>query len=158
MNSNIEAINNYNQQCVNAVILHRIIQNQNRLPSFCLLQSLETLSEISMSHTVIINVYNPNSYHHCHVVLMVTDYGQIEIHCSINGYVGNFLEISVNTILEVFELVQFCQDLLREQPHINNLTYIRIPPNLLDHWCVSPALRDQAINPPGVYIDEYLYS
>ncbi len=158
MNSNIEAINNYNRQCVNAIMLFRIIKNQNGLPPFCMLRSLEILNDIGMSHTVIINVYNPNAYHHGHIVLIPSDEGQIDIHCSINGYVGNFVELSVNTISEVFEVVRFCQNLLIDQPHIDNLTYIRIHPNLLNHWCVSPALSYQAINPPGIFIEDYLYS
>lgn len=161
MNSYIEAINNYNHYCRYAGILHGVIQNLNMLPSFCMLQTLETLNEIGMSHTVIISVSNPHAYHHGHVVLVVPDNNTndiIDIHCSINGYVGNFLEISVNRISQVFEVVQFCKELLSYQAHINDLTYIYIPPHLLDHWCVSPTMRHQSINPPGIYIDENLYS
>jgi hypothetical protein len=55
-----------------------------------------------------------------------------------NGYI---MEICVENIDQLFEIIDFCQQLLPYQPIVDDLDYVRVPNHLMDHWCVPPHLR-----------------
>lgn len=67
--------------------------------------------------------------------------GFIEMMCSIDGFNGYYIEMMVNSVYEMFEVIQFSQQLLQYQPNTTQLEYVHVPLHLLNHWCVQPRLR-----------------
>jgi hypothetical protein len=75
--------------------------------------------------------------------------GFVKILAGIGAHNGYFLNIIAHTMDEMYEAISFCQTLLQYQPNEeeNRLIYVRVPNQLLDHWCVTPLLRDANIHP-----------
>lgn len=146
--------NNFLPTAINfAMELEDTIQN-NPLPIHC---SLVPRDEES-SYFVNINYDNPNSIYTGKIIMSIPhNYnnfaiinGYVKMVCVINSHNGYFLEIIVNTLNDMYDVISFCQNLLEYQPNheANNLRFVRVPNNLLNHWCVTPELRNVNLNPP----------
>ncbi len=138
-NNNINRIDAVNF----AVNLHNMITNTD-LPANYILRNLE-----DDNYQVIIEFTNSRNNHTGHVVMFLPGFphtneqtdGFVEMLCSIDRFNGYFMEIIVDTFEEMLSVIIFCQHLLQFQPNQEQLNYIRVPPHLLNYWCVQPHLR-----------------
>ncbi len=120
-------------------------QNVNRLPANCVLEQRQNNSQ-----TVVITFTCDNG-HTGHIVLGDPNWtngglvqpriGYVEMLCSVDRFNGYFMEICVENIDQMFEIIDFCQQLLPYQPVVVELDYVRVPNHLIAHWCVPPHLR-----------------
>ena len=142
---------NFRNERTNAVnfsitLYNTLLQNVNRLPANCVLEPRR-----NNSMTVVISFTCDNG-HTGHVVLGDPNWtnaghvqpriGYIEMLCAVDRFNGYFMERCVENIDQLFEIVDFCQQLLPYQPDGRYLDYVRVPNRLLDHWCVTPRLRE----------------
>jgi hypothetical protein len=135
--------------------LQNIIEYENRLPVGCTLDPRDEDDEV---HWVRVNCVHPQSIHASFIIISIPynndnytiEEGYAKISCSIYGINGYFITITVNNRNEMYEAITFYQNLLQYQPNdeVERLRYIRVPNQLLDHWCVTPHLREVNINPP----------
>ncbi len=137
-------LNNYSEyDIINfAINLHNTL-SQIPLPPHCTLNPRQRNNDSS----VIIEFTQPDSHHRGNVMMYKSNNqdnnnpNAIEMMCSINGFNGYYLDITVYNIEEVIEVISFSQQLLQYQPNVNVLNYIYVPPHLLNHWCILPYLR-----------------
>jgi hypothetical protein len=140
--SNIVYIRNeleiYNNKVNFAIYLHEFISD-NRLPPYITLRPL-----VPERDAVLIDFVHPNSNYEGHIAMFSpneNERGFAKMLCSVNAHNGCFIEITVNTIIEVYGVIAFCQNILQYQPDTQFLEYVRVPTHLLNHWCVTPQLR-----------------
>lgn len=133
-------VNNIQKNAVNfAINLQNTIINENILPANC---TLRPFTE-SLNNCVVVDFVLPNSELSGHVLLsMCHDNGFVEILGAINNFNGYFLETTVDSLEEMYGVIAFCQYLLQFQPNQYILDYVRIPPHMINHWCVSAHLRE----------------
>jgi hypothetical protein len=147
---------NFNTIAINfAIELYNIIREDGHLPDGC---TLVRRTEEDDSYVIVINCVNPLSIFNCQILMtipyeyetFVIEEGFVKILADINAHNGYFLNITAHTIDEMYEAIAFCQTLLQYQPNEeeNNLIYVRVPNQLLDHWCATPSLRAANIYPP----------
>jgi hypothetical protein len=127
-------------------LYNTLLQNVNRLPANCVLEQRR-----NNSMTVTISFTCDNG-HTGHVVLLDPNWtnggnvqpqiGYVSMLCSVDRFNGYSIERCVENIDQLFEIVDFCQQLLPYQPDVRYLDYVRVPNRLLDHWCVPPHLRE----------------
>jgi hypothetical protein len=124
-------------------------QNVNRLPANCMLEERDNDS------MCVVVYFTCDNGHTGHIVLGDPNWtnggviqpqnGYVSILCSVDRFNGYFMEICVENIDQMFEVIDFCQQLLPYQPDIveldYELDYVRVPNHLIDHWCVPPHLR-----------------
>jgi hypothetical protein len=87
----------------------------------------------------------PNSDERGYIIINKPEGGRIglaHMGCCIGKYNDCFTEVIVNSIDAMIELISFCLSLLPYQPNAQNFDYVRIPPHLLNHWCVRARLRN----------------
>ena len=142
---------NFQNECTNAVnfsttLYNTLQQNVNRLPANCVLEQRRNNSmnvvitfTCDNGHTGHIVLGDPNWTNAGHVQPRI---GYIEMLCAVDRFNGYFMEICVDNIDQMFEIIDFCQQLLPYQPNDFDLDYVRVPNRLLDHWCVPPHLRE----------------
>ena len=146
--------NNENDIYNNAVNIAIHIKNQlqlpNQLPPHCNLV-LHNENLVRFETLVLIEFTNPHSNHTGHILIgdaaymarndAVPNNGYVYMLCSISAFNGYFMEITVNNLVEMLEVVAFCQNLLEYQPDEQFIEYVHIPEHLLNHWCVPQHLR-----------------
>jgi hypothetical protein len=145
---------NVRVECTNAVnfsitLYNTLLQNVNLMPANCVLEQRRNNSQ-----TVVISFTCDNG-HTGSIVLLDPNWtnggvvqpqiGYVSMLCSVDRFNGYFMEICVENIDQMFEIIDFCQQLLRYQPDVAELDYeldyVRVPNHLIDHWCVPPHLR-----------------
>jgi hypothetical protein len=100
------------------------------------------------THFIIIDVDHPQSdLFGCVVVSIPIENNSFDIMCAINRHNGYFMEINVNTMDEVYDVIQMCQSILPYQPNNVELDYVRVPNNYLDNWWIPNYLRNINLNP-----------
>ena len=75
---------------------------------------------------------NPNPIRH----------GYAHIICSIEDTNTYTMEMTVNSSEEIIGFIAFWQHILQYQQLEQNMNYIRVPPHLLNHWCIPNELRE----------------
>jgi hypothetical protein len=134
---------------INFAINLQNILSQTPLPPYCTLVS-RNLMQPSAKGCVIIDFVNPNSKHTGYVVLSKPDgddENEIDVFSSIDRFNGYFIELTVESLEEAHEVIEFSQHLLQYQPDQDLLDFVRVPNHLLDHWCVSENLRERNLQP-----------
>ena len=134
---------------INFAINLQNILSQTPLPPYCALLS-RNLLQPSAKGCVIIDFVNPNSKHTGYVVLSKPDgddENEIDVFSSIDSFNGYFIELTVESLEEALEVIEFSQHLLQYQPDQDRLDFVRVPNHLLDHWCVSENLRERNLQP-----------
>ena len=141
---------NYRIECTNAVnfsisLYNTLQQNVIRMPANCVLEQRPN------NRRILAVSFTCDNGHTGHIVLgdpnwtnggiVQPQIGYVTMLCSIDRFNGYFMEICVENIDQMFEIIDFCQQLLPFQPDVVDLDYVRIPNHLLDHWCVTPRLR-----------------
>ena len=131
----------------------------NHLPPLCTLRPInadDTFITIICAHPnsnyrVSIHITKP----HNHNYDILNGFAQI----SPNMIPGNimFSRNIINTFDDLFDAIAFCHNILPYQPtneelgedgYYNlGLGYVRVPNNLLNHWCVDTVLRNQNLYP-----------
>ncbi len=146
--SNIVNIRNAQETHNNAVnfaiYLHELITN-NYLPHYTTLRQLVPNLDDHSAENVVIDFVHPHSNHIGYISMFLpneNERGFVSMLCAVNTHNGYFIEITVDTIDEMYEVIAFCQNILQYQPGAQELDYVRIPNHLLNHWCVTPLLRD----------------
>jgi hypothetical protein len=144
-NINNEHLNAHNDAVIFANYMYNYIINL--LPPHCTVRPLEE-GEWS-STNIIIECAHPQSNHIGHVILrMPGGHGFVHMMGAINSFNGFLFNMTVNNAEDMFEVIAFCQNLLQFQPDAHILDYVRIPNNLLNHWCVPDNLRALNLHPP----------
>jgi hypothetical protein len=145
--SNIVNIRNAQETHNNAVnfaiYLHELISN-NHLPPHTTLRPLVPNLDENSAENVLIDFVHPHSNHIGYIAMFLpneNERGFVSMLCAINAHNGYFIEITVDTINEVYGVIAFCQNILQYQPDTEMLNYVRIPNHLLNHWCVTPLMR-----------------
>jgi hypothetical protein len=126
-------------------LYNTMVENVNRLPANCVLEPRQNNSQ-----TVVITFTCDNG-HSGHIVLGDPNWtngghvqpriGYVEMLCAVDRFNGYFMEICVENIDQLFEIIDFCQQLPRYQPNVYDLDYVRVPNHLIAHWCVPRHLR-----------------
>ncbi len=127
-----------------ATELHSILSNYN-LPNNYTIRPLPTDRNDYDARHIFIDVVNNNSIHTGQIILYKPEEGErgyVTIMSSIASYSGYFNLITVDTFAEMITVIMFTQRILQFQPNNNRLEYVHIPYNMLNHWCVSPMLRN----------------
>lgn len=149
-NMNNVPVNNRNNAFAanNAVNFAIELQNtlsQIVLPPHCTLRPYNQ----NFARCVIIEFVHPQSNHTGHVMLSEPNRhdgeqhnGFVEMLCSIDRFNGYYLEITVDNLEEMLTVIAFSQNLLQYQPDQPHLDFVRVPPHLLNHWCVPQRLRN----------------
>ena len=128
-------------------------QYGNRFPANCVLEQRQ-----DNNTTFVAVTFTCDNGHAGHIILEDPNFtngraahaqpriGYVSMSCSIDLSNGYFLELCVENIGQMFEVIEFCQQLLQYQPDIDTdieyLEYVRVPILLQDHWCVTPRLRE----------------
>ena len=136
---------NYSHNAINfANQLHNTIMNDTRLPSNC------TLMPLNGYESIMLEINHPNSNHIAYVMIMLpyNEYsgGFVDIMCSMSCYGHYFIEITIDTIEEMFSIISLCQNILPYQPDVENLDYVRIPNNLLNNIHLPHQLQNLNVN------------
>jgi hypothetical protein len=141
---------NFRIECRNAVnfstaLYNTFEQNVNRMPANCVFEQRRN------NPRIVVVSFTCDNGHTGHIVLADPNWtnggfvqpqiGYVSMLCSIDRFNGFFMEICVENIDQMFEIIDFCQQLLPYQPAVDDLDYVRVPNHLLDHWCVPPHLR-----------------
>ena len=88
---------------------------------------------------------DPNSDERGYIIIFIPEEGRVviaQMGCCIGKYNDCFTEVIVNSMDAMIELISFCLSLLPYQPDAQHFDYVRIPPHLLNHWCVRARLRN----------------
>jgi hypothetical protein len=143
----------YNEACDLAVNIKNQLQQPNQLPQHCNLV-LQNNGQMNQFETYAhIEFTTPRSNHTGYVLVGHSEFmqrnienpdlnGYIHMSCSVDAFNGYFMEISVNTLEDIFSVVEFCQNLLDYQPD-GELDFVRIPNHMLNHWCIPEHLRNR---------------
>ena len=127
-----------------ATELHSILSNYN-LPNNYTIRPLPTDRRDYNARHVVVNVVNANSTHLGNVILFKPEEGAsgyVTIMCSIAAHNGYFNQITVDTFEEMITVIIFTHHILQFQPNTERLEYVHLPANMLNHWYVSPMLRN----------------
>jgi len=150
---------NFYTNAVNfSIQLHNTIQNYP-LPIHCTLRPrVQNADNDADNYHIHIDFSDPNSIFNGTISISIPyetyeftiEEGYVHMMCMLNAHNGIFLEITVNSLDEMYDVIAFCQNILQYQPNneANDLEYVRVPHDLLDYWCVSDLLRELNLNPP----------
>ncbi len=101
-------------------------------------------------NSVCIDFVNPRSNRTGYVMMsqfqMNNGDNYINVFCSVDNYNGYFMEVLVNSVEGILGVAAFCQHILQYQPEQEEIDFVRVPPHLLNHWCVQPNLRLRNLN------------
>ncbi len=151
--------NNYNviydKACDIATNIKNQLQQPNQLPPHSNLL-LENEHGLNMFETyALIQFTSPNSNKGGHIVVGDPEFMQrnmqypdlngnnLHMFCSIDAFNGYFMDMSVNSLEEVLEVLEFCQQLLDYQPDEDELNFVRVPNHMLNHLFVPERLRQR---------------
>ncbi len=141
---------NFRVECRNAInfstaLYDTLEQNVNRLPANCVLEPRQN------NYQTVVITFTCDNGHSGHIVLGDPNWtngghvqpriGYVEMLCAVDRFNGYFMEICVDNIDQLFEIIDFCQQLPRYQPNVYDLDYVRVPNHLIAHWCVPRHLR-----------------
>ncbi len=155
---------NYRYAVIFATNITYMLSDDNILPPHCTLDINNPY--INEPETkVIIDFFHPRSNHIGKIIIGYPFYmnsnnagGFAHMLCGINSHNDYFLQITVDNINELLGVIAFCQNILQYQPEELHLNFVRIPLYLLNHWCVSPELRNVNLEHLQINQDEnYIY-
>jgi hypothetical protein len=144
----------YDKACNLAINIKNQLQLPNQLPPHCNLV-LDNDYDFHLFETyAIITFKNPQSNREGQVIVGDPEFsqkdfrfpnlnGSLHLFCMIDAFNGYFMRITVDSIEEVLSIVEFCQQLLEHQPDENELAFVRVPPHMMNHWCIPESLRQR---------------
>jgi hypothetical protein len=144
-------MNNLHTSYNNTILLHQTIQNDNRLPQNCTLRGSGRVRRSErQTHFITIDFEHTQSDQVGVIMISVPNgMNDFEMMCCINSHNGYFMEITVNTMDDVYDVIHMCQYILQFQPNNIHLDYVRVPNNYLHYWWIPNYLREVNLNPPN---------